>query len=142
MSDPSLSDPSLVVIAAEQQDPVPVVITASKLADFGTVKSGQGVTLPPNTTEADDRVTAGQRHISRVWEYTQAAIAFIVTIATVYVLSSLALSTNEPFPNSLLMAGQLVVMDTLILTFYYARTNHTREGGVGPKASEEPYRGR
>jgi hypothetical protein len=125
------------VLISEEQTPVPVVAVAPISA---SVTKGQGTTMAPNTTEEGDRVTAGQRHISRVWEYTQAMIAFIVTLSTVFTLSMLALSKTEPTPNSLIMAGQLVVMDTLILTFYYARTNHTAIGGVGPKADE--YRGR
>jgi len=133
-------EPTPVLIDKEQK-PVPVVIAeGSKYPKTSTVSKGEGLTMAPNTTEEGDRVTAGQRHISRVWEYTQAAIAFIVTVSTVFTLSMLALSKYEPTPNALIMAGQLVVMDTLILTFYYARTNHTAIGGVGPKADD--YKGR
>lgn len=134
--------PSPVVIAVEEQKPVPVVIEASAPAQPGaTVTKGEGTTLSPTTTEEGDRVTAGQRHISRVWEYTQAILAVTVVTTTIYVLAVMALSFRDLSPNSLLIVSHLVVMATYIVTSYYQRTNHTREGGIGPKASEE-YKGR
>lgn len=41
--------------------------------------------LPANTTEQEDIVTAGQRRINIIWEVTQAMIAVTVTAALIYV---------------------------------------------------------
>lgn len=136
-----MPDPTPVVIATDQQDPVPVTLAPGASA-IGTVTKGEGITLAPTTTEADDKVTEGQRHISRVWEYSQALIAIVVTGSTVYVLAKLAIAQDEVTANQLISAMQLNVMTTLILTFYFARTNHVAIGGIGPKANEPPYQGR
>lgn len=137
-----MPEPTPVVIATDQQDPVPVTLAASPVLPLATVIKGEGQTLAPTTTEEGDRVTAGQRHISRVWEYSQAFIAIIVTGSTVYVLAKLAIAHDEVTANQLISAMQLNVMTTLILTFYFARTNHVAIGGVGKKADEGVYQGR
>lgn len=126
------------VLVAAEQPPIPVIVAPSAPV---TVTKGEGTTLAPTTTEADDKVTEGQRHISRVWEYTQATIAVSVTAVSVYVLASLAINFNEVSSNQLIAAGQLNVMTTLILANYFARTNHQNIGGVGKKANES-YQGR
>lgn len=136
---PTSKEPTPVSIVSP--DPVLVEVVATPPLVSATVIKGEGITMTPNTTEADDRVTEGQRHISRLWEYTQAAIALSVVGVTLYVLARLALRREELSANSLLIVTQLVVMATFIVTSYYTRTNHTKEGGVGPKASEI-YRGR
>lgn len=134
--------PSPVVIAVEEQKPVPVMVTHDAPPQPGaTVVKGEGTTLSPTTTEEGDRVTAGQRHISRVWEYSQAFIAIAVTATTVYVLAAIATSEQEIGVNQASAVGHLVVMATLILTFYFARTNHVAVGGVGPKPTDK-YEGR
>lgn len=132
-------EPLPVTIAAVVE-PVPVVMTQSAAAT-ATVTKGEGTTLSPTTTEEGDRVTAGQRHISRVWEYSQALIAILVTATTVYVLATIAISDQEIDVNQASAVGHLVVMATLILTFYFARTNHVAVGGVGPKPGDK-YEGR
>ena len=132
-------EPMPVLIAAVNE-PVPVVI-ASSVAATAVVTKGEGITLSPTTTEEGDRVTAGQRHISRVWEYSQALIAIFVTGTTVFVLAKVAVDYKDVTANQLIAAMQLNVMTTLILTFYFARTNHVNVGGVGPKATDK-YEGR
>lgn len=127
-------EPTPVVISPDQI-PMPVTLEKEVLDSFGskTVTKGEGTTLAPTTTEAEDRVTEGQRHISRVWEYSQAFIAMVVTGSTVFVLARLAIATEDVTANQLISAMQLNVMTTLILTFYFARTNHVAIGGIGPK---------
>lgn len=134
-------DPLPVVIAAEQQDPIPVTVEPTPQSLAPLVIKGEGATLAPTTTEEADRVTSGQRHISRVWEYSQAFIAILVTATTVYVLATISISAQEIGVNQASAVGHLVVMATLILTFYFARTNHVAVGGIGPKATDK-YEGR
>lgn len=129
---------SQVAMGTQAQSTTTTTTTAPVPA---TVTKGQGTTLTPNTTEEGDRVTAGQRHISRVWEYVQGGLAFFVTLTTLAVLAFLATSPMQTPTDRMSASKDLMVMAMVILTFYYQRTNHTREGGVGPKASEE-YKGR
>lgn len=133
----------LPVAIEDQAKPLDVTIVDIVTPAPLTVTKGEGSTLAPTTTEAEDRVTEGQRHISRIWEYSQALISLLVTGTTVYVLARLAIATADVTANQLISAMQLNVMTTLILTFYFARTNHVAIGGIGKKANEEaPYRGR
>lgn len=69
--------------------------------------------------EAAKLTEHGQRHINRVWEYTQSGIAVGVTVA---MIGGAFLGVDSP------------VLDYsffLIVGFYFGRTNHTRVGGVG-----------
>lgn len=106
------------------------------------VQAGKGLTLHPTTTEAEDQVTAGQRRINLIWESTQSAIAILVTGITVYVLARVSVSLSDVTSNQLIAAMQLNVMATLILSFYFSRTNHAAIGGIGRKPEMEEYRGR
>jgi hypothetical protein len=38
--------------------------------------------LPATTTEQEDIVTAGQRKVNLIWEYTQSIIALLVVFTT------------------------------------------------------------
>ncbi len=76
------------------------------------------------TTMEQDRRSAGQRKINRLWEYTQSAIAVSVTLAVLYA---------AVFVKDMAM-GQFIFLtslESLIIGFYFGRTNHTRTGGVG-----------
>lgn len=123
----------LPVLIAAEQSPVPVVVQATSNAPLvmpPTVMKNEGVTLPPTTTEADDKVTEGQRHINRVWEYSQSAIALLITMAVVYC------AINE------ITSAELSNGFFLIIGFYFSRANHQNQGGVGPKPQEGVYTGR
>lgn len=77
--------------------------------------------LPPDTTVQQDIVTAGQRRINLVWEFTQSVVALIVTLAVIYCAVFKIISpelTNAFF---------------LIIGFYFSRTNHQAIGGLGEK---------
>lgn len=74
--------------------------------------------VPATTTAEDDRHSAGQRQINRVWEYTQSLIAITVTAANIYA----ALSGID--------ARELNNTFFLVVGFYFGRTNHQRIGGV------------
>lgn len=85
--------------------------------------------LAPTTTTQQDITSAGQRRINLIWEYTQAAIALIITSSLIYCA-----------------VKQIVAPDVrnaffLIIGFYFSRTNHAAIGGIGAKPSP-PYEGR
>lgn len=92
--------------------------------------------LPPKTTTQEDLVTAGQRKVNLIWEYTQAAIAIMVVLANVIVSVYQGMSTVKmDFPG--ILSNSLF----LIVGFYFSRTNHAAIGGVGIKPIER-YEGR
>lgn len=110
--------------------PIPEVVTApvhvvppaiapqpAKVGDKNTA---------PTTTAEQDTTTAGQRHINRIWEYTQAILAIFVTSATLYVAGSLALAEKGSDGAFLLLSNAFFV----VVTTYLSRTNHQRIGGV------------
>lgn len=84
--------------------------------------------LPPETTAQQDLTTAGQRKVNLVWEYTQAALA--ITIVLGYMI---LIVRRIPVPTTL---DNLLFV---VITFYYARTNHTRIGGVGLTAYQRDF---
>lgn len=77
--------------------------------------------LPPNTTAQEDVVTAGQRRVNLIWEFTQAIIAVIITGSVVY--CAIKRIDNDVLENAFF----------LIVSMYFIRTNHTLIGGLGPK---------
>lgn len=79
------------------------------------------MTLPPNTTEQEDMVTAGQRRVNLVWEFTQSIIAVMITGAIVYCSIN---GIDDRILNNAFF---------LIVSMYFVRTNHQLIGGVGPK---------
>lgn len=78
--------------------------------------------LPANTTEQDDMITAGQRKVNLIWEYTQAFIAITVVLTTM--AKALVLENDVAIPTILATAFGIVV------GFYFGRTNHQKIGGV------------
>lgn len=114
-----------------------------------TVTKGEGVTLSPTTTEAEDDTAEGQRSINFIWERTQSYIALMVVVAGVVVNS--AIITAIIFFNKEASVTQLALISIslqfinlttgIVIGFYFSRTNHSARGGVGPKP-EFPYTGR
>lgn len=80
----------------------------------------------PTTTAAEDLLTQGQRHINRVWEYTQAGVALLVTSATLFVAGKLALS-EQPDTAAFLLLSNVFFM---VMGMYFQRTNHQKQAGV------------
>jgi len=74
--------------------------------------------VPATTTLEEDRRTAGQRQINLTWEFTQAAIALMVVLATV--ISGFMPKTE----NTTILANAFF----LVIGFYFGRTNHARKG--------------
>lgn len=94
-------------------------------------------TLPSaaaTTTFQEDLTTAGQRKVNLIWEYTQAAIAVTVTIATM-IAGMYSMVKDAQIPTIIAVAFGTVT------GFYFSRTNHAAIGGIGPKP-EGPYIGR
>lgn len=125
-------EPTEVLIVPDQA-PVPVVIAADVPVAPATVVKGEGITLIPTTTEQEDVVTAGQRRVNLIWEYTQAFIAIIVVLANM-IAAVYNVFMNRAVDVPMILSSSLF----LIIGFYFSRTNHTKIGGVGPK----PYEGR
>ena len=96
----------------------------------------------PHATPAEEaqreRMTAGQRKINLIWEYTQAVIAIAVVSSTMTAgLHSVFAHTGEQIPTVIGVAFGMVVGS------YFQRTNHMNVGGVGPKPPQyQPYEGR
>ncbi len=82
--------------------------------------------LAPTTTAQEDLVVHGQRRINLIWETTQAAVTILITCAAVY-------CAIKGIKADVLNFAFVAVIST-----YYARTNHTKIGGV----STQPYEGR
>lgn len=138
------------VIIAPEQEPIPVVVEPQSFSGFGTVTKGKGITLSPTTTEADDLVTAGQRHINLIWENTQSRIAIVVVVVGIIINSLVILMIL--FLDQEVSVTQLALISIclqfinltvgIVIGFYFSRTNHSAQGGVGTKAVEYPYTGR
>jgi hypothetical protein len=91
--------------------------------------------------------TAGQRHVNLLWETTQMRIALTVIVvmmaANVFVIGVvgvvLGVYWNDLAPAALavlvtVLAGSLGSLSShssLVIGFYFGRTNHQRVGGVG-----------
>lgn len=82
--------------------------------------------IAPTTTAEQDVMTAGQRRINLIWEATQATIAVIVAGATLWVAGSLAIAGGGNEAAFLLLSNVFF----MVVSTYFARTNHTRTGGV------------
>lgn len=113
------------------------------------VIKGEGITLAPTTTEAEDDTAESQRAINYIWERTQSYIALLVVAAGVAV--NTAIVTAIIFFNKETSVTQLALISIslqfinltcgIVIGFYFSRTNHSARGGVGPKP-EFPYTGR
>lgn len=116
-----------VPVEVHNEEPLKVEIEAPTK----TVRTSSGkISLVPTTTEQEDIVAEGQRRVNLIWEFTQASIAVMVTMA---VIGTAILGVdNVPIINAFF----------LVIGFYFSRTNHSAIGGVGRKPSPSPYQGR
>jgi hypothetical protein len=107
-------------------DHIPAVTT-----ETGTPAEKPGAAnMPSTTTFQEDLITAGQRRINLIWEWTQAAIALIVVLANMIVgVSNGMVSTDKRPEYPVILSSALF----LVVGFYFSRTNHAAIGGVGPK---------
>jgi len=77
--------------------------------------------IPAKTTTQEDLTTAGQRRINLIWEWTQAIVTVFITMAAVFCA---VYKIDADVVNYAFIA---------VVSTYYARTNHTKIGGVGFK---------
>lgn len=117
------------VVAAVMEDPV-VKAAISEAGDPETAKQAAVDTRKAvaASEDASALMTAGQRRINLLWETTQAVIAILVTAGTLIVSGLLVLKDGEKSATAFLLLSNAFFM---IVTAYFQRTNHTREGGVG-----------
>lgn len=140
-------DPVVIDVPAPA---APVVVesgskTSKTIAGTITLASGQMV-ASPTTTEEEERVSQGQRNVNMIWESTQMRIALsvvgtvmlaclLVVVGIMFVLvsrwSTLDAATIAVLVTVLTSAlGSLTSMGSLVIGFYFGRTNHQKIGGV------------
>lgn len=110
--------------------PIPVAVVAAAPAPAPPL-------VPERIQDQHDATFAGQRRVNLIWEATQAAIAIGVTLAVLWVSSSLAMKGETATAAFMFLSNAF----SLIIGFYFSRTNHTQIGGVGDKP-RPPYEGR
>lgn len=118
----------------EPPDPVQseaVILTPSSPAQVGDIN------IAPTTTAAQDTTATGQRRVNLIWETVQASIAVSVTGVTLWVSANISsLLVTPGAMESQAAAGSLAFMllsnlTSLIIGFYFGRTNHQKTGGIG-----------
>lgn len=88
------------------------------------------------TTSEENLHTKGQRTINLIWEITQALLALTVINTVLFVAGKLALSGVSPQATekqiSVAMTAFLLLSNlaSLIIGFYFGRTNHQKIGGI------------
>ncbi len=70
----------------------------------------------------------GQRDTSILWERIHAAISVIVTFGTIFIVGWLILTDGEDSAAAFQLLSSAFFM---VVASYFARTNHTKVGGVG-----------
>jgi len=131
------------IVAAVLNDPVVQAVLSAPFVDrrerpTATGERGQTV-APPSTTEEQDRVTAGQRAVNLLWETTQRDIARWVIGAALLVAGILAIGGRYLGSTELQLAGAVFLFGVanLVTGFYFGRTNHQRQGGIGGNQTTE-----
>jgi len=98
---------------------------------------------PSTTTSEQDRKSAGQRRVNIIWEVTQAAIAWGAVGTILFVAARIALLaiqvdvSDKQLSLSITAFLLLSNLGSLIIGFYFGRTNHQRSGGVGGDSAGE-----
>lgn len=118
-----------VPVVVEAPHPLPVTIHDTE-GKPTPIPAADRMTMPPTTTAQEDLTSLGQRHINRVWEYTQAFIAVFVVVTST--ISAMVASHQGKEVSAFLafICGSVVGS-------YFSRTNHQSIGGVGPKPKQE-----
>lgn len=112
---------------------------ASPVGPPGTVTTQAGnLVATPTSTEEQDRVSLGQRHINLIWENTQRMVALSVIWTALGAASGLIVFGRQLATPDLQLAAAVFLFGVanLVTGFYFGRTNHQRVGGVG----QEPTR--
>lgn len=82
---------------------------------------------PPKTTTEENRHALGQRRINLIWEGTQALIALSVIWGAIGAAIWITLYDTMNRLMSFLFLSNVV---SIVIGFYFGRTNHQRVGGV------------
>jgi Co/Zn/Cd efflux system component len=77
--------------------------------------------IEANREQEQDKMTAGQRRVNLIWEFTQGLIAILITVAVIY--CALNKIESQALSNAFF----------LIVSMYFVRTNHQLIGGTGTK---------
>lgn len=100
------------------------------------VTSAGNIVASPTSTEEEDRGTAGQREVNMLWENTQAKLAIAIVRVVLAVAGLLSLTAMLPWASERQIALAITAfmllssLSTLVIGFYYGRTNHQKVGGV------------
>jgi hypothetical protein len=87
--------------------------------------------VKPTTTSEQDLHAASRRQINRIWEVTQATIAILVTLVTLFVAAAPVFVIRAPgLDISGERSGTSLLANAffLVIGFYFGRTNHSRIG--------------
>lgn len=109
--------------------------TTKTVGDVIIGERGQAV-ASPTSTEEEDRVSLGQRTVNLIWENTQAKIAIAVVYVVLFVAAALSLAAALPGASEKQIALAITAfmllssLSTLVIGFYYGRTNHQKIGGI------------
>ena len=127
-----MADPAPVPVTIQGPVPIPVSVGPA-VSTRPDILTSQGDTVAaPTTTSEQDRHSAGQRDINRIWENTQMKIALSVIWASLSVSSALAVG-GSLFGNPEVQLAAVVFLfgvANLVTGFYFGRTNHQKVGGV------------
>lgn len=91
---------------------------------------------PSTTTAEQDRHTGAMRRMNLIWELTQAIIAVSVVLTTLWLCGKIVLLLVNPLLNDEMVSNARIAFNlisnlcTLVIGFYFGRTNHARRGGV------------
>jgi hypothetical protein len=116
--------------------PVPVEIMSNhdtQRSDRPDILTSTGETVSaPTTTSEQDRHSAGQRDINKIWEDTQKKIALSVIWASLSVSMVLAIGGSFFGTPDVQLAAVVFLFGVanLVTGFYFGRTNHQKVGGV------------
>ncbi len=91
-----------------------------------TVPTTPMQSMPPTTTEQEDKVVGRQSRINSIWEFTQAIIAILLVLTV-----SIALLISKE------IRAEFWILVSIVVQSYFQRTNHTRVGGIGYKPPGE-----
>ena len=90
--------------------------------------------VAPTVKQAEDAMVAlGQRTVNMIWETTQMHIALAVIWTSLIVGGVLAVAGKYLGTTDVQLAAIVFLFGVanLVTGFYFGRTNHTRQGGVG-----------
>lgn len=118
-----------------------IIAPATVLAPPNPAKVGD-VNIAPTTTATEDLTKASQRAINMIWEDTQMKIALAAVYAALFIAAAIVIMGMLPWANPAQIALAVTAfvllsnLATLVIGFYFGRTNHTRSSGNGSAKGE------